>query len=91
MMQSGAAELIDNDKGGPLLTSSSDEDEIVRKKKNVDLSMLSQNQSDDEKSEVSDRRSIKSLSDRLKLESMSVFYSKTMYPISLGLIADDEY
>jgi hypothetical protein len=22
---------------------------------------------------------------------MSVFYSKTMYPISLGLIADDEY
>jgi hypothetical protein len=91
MMQSGAAELIDNDKGGPLLTSSSDEDEIVRKKKNVDLSMLSQNQSDDEKSEVSDRRSIKSLSDRLKLESMSAFYSKTMYPISLGLIADDEY
>jgi hypothetical protein len=22
---------------------------------------------------------------------MSAFYSKTMYPISLGLIADDEY
>ncbi len=30
------------------------------------------------------------LSDKLKLDSMSVFYSKTMYPISLGHPSDLE-
>ena len=98
-MQSGAAELIDNEKGGPFLTSSSEEEDgqIIRKRRNVDLSMLSQENSEinnnrggDDDSEA-DKRSIRSLSDRLKMESISVFYSKTMYPTSLGMIIDDDF
>lgn len=73
------------------MSSSSDEDEkVVRRNRKIDLSYLSDPDNDDEDSENMDKKSIRTLSDRLKLESISVFYSKTMYPTSLGIYNDDD-
>jgi hypothetical protein len=63
---------------------------MLKKRKNMDLSFLSDNDDEDREDDDDDNRSFKTpVSERLKLESMSIFYSKSVYPTSLG-IRDDE-
>lgn len=85
-MQGGAAlDLLDNDQIGPLLSQRSG-DLNLRKREDVSFS------SDDDDSDGygHERQSFKTpVSDRIRLESTSVFYSKSVYPLSLG-IHDDE-
>lgn len=46
---------------------------------------------DDDSDDV-DMASVRTpLSERLRLESISVFYSKSIYPTSLGLYYDDDW
>lgn len=87
-LQSGAAELIDNDQKGDLLSSSSDEEEY-RVKKPTDMKMLYHYEEEVENSDEAEQRSIRTLSDRLKMDSISVFFSKSLVPTSLGIINDD--
>ena len=48
------------------------------------------NEFENEDDEDADKRSLRSVSERLKLESISVLYSKSFYPTSLGILADEE-
>lgn len=78
-------EHMENDQKGPLLQSDSEDDEPIRKRKNVDLSYLSDRDQEDDSDDVDRASSRTPLSERLRLESISVFYSKSLYPTSLGL------
>jgi hypothetical protein len=86
----GAAELLDNDQRGPLLSQSSDES-LLRKRKDLNLSFLSDDDDvDNYDSSDEDKQSYRTpVSERLKLESMSVFYSKHIFPVSLGRVQDE--
>lgn len=44
---------------------------------------------EEENSEEAEQRSIRTLSDRLKMESITVFLSKSLFPTSLGIINND--
>lgn len=83
----GATELVDNDQRGPLLTDSSEDDQELRKRDNINISF---NASEYEDDDDADKRSLRAMSERLKLESISVLYSKSFYPTSLGIFAEDE-
>jgi hypothetical protein len=53
----------------------------------MDLSFITNEFDDDDDA---DKRSLRAISERLKLESISVLYSKSFYPTSLGIFAEDE-
>lgn len=82
---------MDNDQIGPLLTDSSDDDEsILRKRKNIDINFLTEGVENDFEN-LDDSRSYRTpLSERMMLESISVLYSKSFYPTSLGLHLEED-
>lgn len=86
-MQGGAAlDILDNDQIGPLLSHISDES-MLRKRK--DIASLSSNE-DEDNDYGNEKLSFKTpVSDRIRLESTSVLYSKSMYPLSLGIHDED--
>jgi hypothetical protein len=73
-----------------LLSQSSDE-ELVRKRGNLNVNLTDEDEEESEQDGEMERMSFKTpVSERLKLESMSVFYSKGLYPISLGMIHEQD-
>eukprot|EP00347_Sterkiella_histriomuscorum_P017387 403349579 len=90
--QGGAAlEYIDNDQIGPLLSHQSEESMLRQRKEIKGISTSSDDEDDDMYMDYgNENMSLKTpVSDRIKLESTSVLYSKSMYPLSLG-IHDEE-
>eukprot|EP00350_Pseudokeronopsis_sp_OXSARD2_P008223 CAMPEP_0170554046 /NCGR_PEP_ID=MMETSP0211-20121228/11916_1 /TAXON_ID=311385 /ORGANISM="Pseudokeronopsis sp., Strain OXSARD2" /LENGTH=70 /DNA_ID=CAMNT_0010862847 /DNA_START=514 /DNA_END=723 /DNA_ORIENTATION=- len=67
------------DQRGPLLSPSSDDGDLLLKNKQQIFD-------DEEEEEDDDDDFSQNRSDKLKLESMSVVYSKGLYPISLGMV-----
>lgn len=65
----------------------------MRKRKDIAYDVYDEEYVDNEDDERygEDTNSLKTpVSERLKQESMSIFYSKTMYPTSLGIIQDED-
>jgi hypothetical protein len=84
------ATLIDNDQVGPLLNSQISDDQFNLRKRNHALLSDSSDENDEEGQRGGFKQYKTPHSDRFKLE-MSALYSKSLYPISLGGIHDEEY
>lgn len=70
-----------------LLSQSSNESLLIKKDKN-NTHMFAED--DDDYEEEDEYENYKTpISEKLKLESMSVFYSKGLYPTSLGMVQGD--
>ena len=95
MTQGGeGTDFFDNDQRGPLLSRSrSSEESLLRRKDNHEVKLSDEDDnsdSEDEGHEDVGRSSYKTpTSERFKLGSMSVFYSKGVFPTSLGMINSD--
>ncbi|CDW89605.1 major facilitator superfamily protein [Stylonychia lemnae] len=89
LSQGGAAlDILDNDQIGPLLSKQSDDESVMRSRRKVASISSVGEDSDDEYG--TEKRSFKTpVSDRIKLESTSVLYSKSVYPLSLGIHEED--
>lgn len=82
--QSHGGYADNNDKSGPMLFSHSSNESLLRKKDGHMFYEEAEDFSDDENEEQMKYKT--PASEKLKLESMSVFYSKGLYPTSLGMV-----